>query len=439
MSVPFGFGMPGGDDDPNRPGPDNPFAALFSGDPNALGAMFTQLGQMLSYSGGPVNWDLAKDVARKTAAAAGSDPSMTAGERHEVDEAIRLAELWLDPLTTLPVGATASLAWSRAEWIEHTLPVWKQLVEPVAARVVEAMGSAMPMQLPDEMREAAGPLLGIMKQMGGAMFGAQVGQALGSLAGEVLGATDIGLPLGPSARAVLVPTNVATFGEGLGVPADQVRLYLALREAAHQRLFAHVPWLRAHVLAAVESYAGGISVQMDKLEEIVSGLDPMNPEAIGEAFNEGMFTPENTPAQQAALARLEAILALIEGWVDDVAGAAAAEHLAAAPQLREAIRRRRATGGPAEQTFGTLVGLELRPRRLRDAAELWHRLSEARGIEGRDAIWAHPDLLPTAEDLDDPGAFVSGKELDISSLLDGSLGEAPPEGELPDSGDEPQK
>lgn len=439
MSVPFGFGMPGGDDDPNRPGPDNPFAALFSGDPNALGAMFTQLGQMLSYSGGPVNWDLAKDVARKTVAAAGSDRSMTAAERHEVDEAIRLAELWLDPLTTLPVGATASLAWSRAEWIEHTLPVWKQLVEPIAARVVEAMGSAMPMQLPDEMRDAAGPLLGMMKQMGGAMFGAQVGQALGSLAGEVLGATDIGLPLGPAARAVLVPANVATFGEGLGVPADQVRLYLALREAAHQRLFAHVPWLRAHVLAAVESYAGGISVQMDKLEEIVSGLDPMNPEAIGEAFNEGMFTPENTPAQQAALARLEAILALIEGWVDDVAGAAAAEHLAAAPQLREAIRRRRATGGPAEQTFGTLVGLELRPRRLRDAAELWHRLSEARGIEGRDAIWAHPDLLPTADDLDDPGAFVSGKELDISSLLDGSLGEAPPEGELPESGDEPQK
>ncbi len=432
MSTPFGFGVPGGDDDPNKGlGPDNPFAALFSGDPNALGAMFTQLGQMLSYSGGPVNWDLAKDTARKTVAAAGADPSMTAGDRAEVDEAIRLAELWLDPLTTMPAGANAALAWSRAEWVEQTLPVWKQLVEPVAARVVEAMGGAMPTQLPEEMRDAAAPLLGIMKQMGGAMFGAQVGQALGTLAGEVVGASDIGLPLGPPSRAVLVPANVAAFGEGLGIPADQVRLYLALREAAHQRLYAHVPWLRQHILSAVESYAGGISVQMDKLEEIVSGLDPMNPEAIGEAFNEGMFTPENTPAQQAALARLEAMLALVEGWVDQVAGGAAAEHLAAAPQLREAVRRRRATGGPAEQTFGTLIGLELRPRRLRDAAELWHRLSEARGIDGRDAIWAHPDLLPTADDLDDPQAFVSGKELDISSLLDGSLGEAPPEGEPP--------
>lgn len=432
MSTPFGFGMTPGDDDPNQgPGPDNSFAALFSGDPNALGAMFTQLGQMLSYSGGPVNWDLAKDTARKTVAAAGPDPSINAAERHEVDEAIRLAELWLDPLTVMPAGANASLAWSRAEWIENTIAVWKQLVEPVATRVVEAMGGALPAQLPEEMRDAAAPLLGMMKQMGGAMFGAQIGQALGSLAGEVLGATDIGLPLGPPARAVLVPANVAAFTEGLGIPADQVRLYLALREAAHQRLFAHVPWLRAHVLSAVEAYAGGISVQMDKLEEIVSGLDPMNPQAIGEAFNEGMFTPENTPAQQSALARLETMLALIEGWVDEVAGAAAAEHLAAAPQLREAIRRRRASGGPAEQTFGTLIGLELRPRRLREAADLWQRLSEARGLDGRDAIWAHPDLLPTSEDLDDPASFVTGKELDISSLLDGSLGEAPPEGELP--------
>src|SRR4051794_4166894 len=160
MSTPFGFGMPAGDDDPNQgPGPDNPFAAMFSGDPNALGAMFTQLGQMLSYSGGPVNWDLAKDTARKTVAAAGPDRSIGAGERAEVDEAIRLAELWLDPLTVMPAGANASLAWSRAEWVENTLDVWKQLVEPVATRVVDAMGNAMPAQLPEEMRDAVTPLL----------------------------------------------------------------------------------------------------------------------------------------------------------------------------------------------------------------------------------------------------------------------------------------
>ena len=62
-------------------------------------------------------------------------------------------------------------------------------------------------------------------------------------------------------------------------------------------------------------------------------------------------------------------------------------------------------GGPAEQTFATLVGLELRPRRLREAAALWWAVTEKRGISGRDAVWSHPDLLPTAEDLDDPLGF----------------------------------
>jgi putative hydrolase len=270
------------------------------------------------------------------------------------------------------------------------------------------------------MAAQAGPLVGMMRQMGGAMFGAQVGQALGTLAGEVLGATDIGLPLGPAGRPALVAANVAAFSEGLGVAPSEVRLYLALREAAHQRLFAGVPWLRGHVLSAVETYAGGISIDMSRIESIVQDLDPTNPEAISRALSDGMFTPEQTPTQQAALARLETLLALIEGWVDEVVNAAAVSHLspASASALRESLRRRRAAGGPAEQTFGNLIGLELRPRRLREAAALWQELRVARGVDGRDAVWEHPDLLPSGPDLDDPSAFVHPVELDFGSLLD---------------------
>ena len=81
----------------------------------------------------------------------------------------------------------------------------------------------------------------------------------------------------------------------------------------------------------------------------------------------------------------------------------------AAAALAETVRRARATGGPAEATFATLVGLELRPRRMRDAANLWAALRDARGAEGRDAVWSHPDLIPTSADLDDPLGFVSGE------------------------------
>ena len=427
---PFGFGfgglpgMPGG-------GSGNPLESLFGAmNPGDLGAAFQQLGQMLSFDGGPVNWDLAKDLARQAvvqgAEDGSKDRSVGEAERTAVAEAMRLADLWLDSATSLAVGANSAVAWSRAEWIEATLPAWKELVDPVAERVANAMGGVVP----EEMQAMAGPLLGVMRSMGGAMFGSQIGQALGALAAEVVGSTDVGLPLGPAGKAALLPQNIEAFGEGLEVPADEVRLYLALREAAHQRLFAHVPWLRQHLFGAVEAYARGIKVDASRLEDLVGQIDPSNPESMQEAMAGGLFQPEDTPEQKAALARLETALALVEGWVDAVVHAAAAPHLPHAAALRETLRRRRATGGPAEQTFATLVGLELRPRRLRDAARLWASLADARGTDGRDALWEHPDMLPTTKDLDDPDGFVHRDDHSTAedgidfSKLDEMLGKA---------------
>ncbi|MFE0801543.1 zinc-dependent metalloprotease [Streptomyces sp. NPDC058812] len=419
---PFGFGPGAGG--LGGPGADNPFAAMFgSMNPNDLGAAFQQLGQMLSYEGGPVNWDMAKQIARQTVSQGTpdgtKDASVGPAERNAVQEAVRLADLWLDDATALPSGAGTAVAWSRAEWVEATLPAWRELVDPVAERVGTAMGDV----LPEEMQAMAGPLIGMMRSMGGAMFGTQIGQAVGVLAGEVVGSTDVGLPLGPAGKAALLPVNIEAFGKDLGVSQEEVRLYLALREAAHQRLFAHVPWLRSHLFGAVDGYARGIKVDTAKLEDVVGQFDPQNPEQLQEALQQGMFQPEDTPEQKAALARLETALALVEGWVDAVVHAAAKPRLSSADALRETLRRRRASGGPAEQTFATLIGLELRPRRLRDASRLWASLTDARGVDGRDGLWAHPDMLPTATDLDDPDGFVHREQLDFSEL-DKMLGEA---------------
>ncbi len=454
-NFPFGFGPGAG-----------------AGQPEDLGAAFQQLGKLLSWQGGPVNWDLATDLARQAVSASG-DRSVSASDRRAVIDALRLAELWLDPATVFAASSTAAQAWSRAEWVEHTMTSWRALVDPVAGRVVESLanliGSAQgplgqlglgqlglaqpgpgepgpgapgpgePGGLPPALQGIPGlpdlsALTGQMQQMmasmGGAMFGAQVGQALGGLAVEVMGSTDVGLPMGPPGTAALVPANVAAFGEGLGVPEDQVRLYLALREAAHHRLYAHVPWLRAHIVEAVAAYARGIMVDTSELEEAMGRIDPMNPEALQQALTGGLFEPQDTPEQKASLARLETALALVEGWVDEVVDAAATPHLPGAGALRETVRRQRATGGPAEQTFASLVGLELRPRRLREAAALWRAVLATRGVEGRDAVWAHPDLLPTASDLDDPEGFAAGGSapLDLSGL---DATTAPPEPDDP--------
>ncbi|BCB81577.1 zinc-dependent metalloprotease [Phytohabitans flavus] len=399
--IPFGFALPGAQPpDPN--------------DPQQMQQFMAQLQQLLASPGsGPVNWDLARQVAVSQLGAA--DPAVNIYERNEVDEALRLADLWLEPAAALPSGIRTSVAWTRNEWIYNTLDVWRKLCDPVAGRMVAAMGDLVP----PEARAQLGPMQSMVTTLGGALFGGQLGQALGSLAAEVLSAGDIGLPLGPAGTAALVPTNIKEYGEGLELPLDEVRLYVALREAAHQRLFQHVPWLRGHVLTAVETYAAGITVNREAVEEAMGRIDPTNPESMQAMALEGIFTPEDSPAQKAALARLETALALVEGWVCHVVDQAAGDRLPNVVRLGEAFRRRRAAGGPAEQTFAALVGLELRPRRLREAAALWAALTEHRGTAGRDALWGHPDLLPSEEDFADPQTFARS-QLDLGDL--GELG-----------------
>lgn len=376
-------------------------------DPRAMAQAMAAVQQLMASAGdGPVNWQLAHDVARQAAVAEG-DPAPSSSDEREVAEALRLADLWLDPVTDLTSAAAAGRAWSRSEWVEATLPTWKRLAEPVAAHVADAVASAMAEQVPEEARGMVAGASSMMRSIGGTVFGAQLGQAVGGLSREVVSATDVGVPLVAGSTTALLPSGVAAFADGLGVPTGEVRLFLAAREAAHARLFAGVPWLRGHLLGTVEAYARGITLDTSRIEEAVRNIDPSDPTALQDALGSGMLEPEKTPAQQAALERLETALALVEGWVDHVVDLATRSTLPSSAALREAARRRRATGGPAEHVMAGLVGLELRPRRLREASRLWEAVEAARGTDGRDAVWAHPDLLPTAADLDDPDGFAT--------------------------------
>jgi len=392
---PFGFGGAGG-------------AGFDMAD---LGQIFTKLGEMFSGAGGamgaggqsgPVNYDLARQLASNSIGFVAPVPEKTASA---IADAVRLAETWLDGVTALPAGTTKSEAWTPSDWLDHTLGTWKRLCDPVAEQISAVWAST----LPEEAKSMAGPLLAMMSQMGGMAFGSQLGQALGTMSREVLTSTDIGLPLGPKGVAALMPDAIETLAEGLEQPRSEIMTFLAAREAAHHRLFSHVPWLATQLLNAVEAFAKGMKVDASGIEELARGFDPSalaDPSKMEELLSQGMFEPKTTPEQAAALERLETLLALIEGWVQTVVTAALGDRLPGAQALSETLRRRRATGGPAEQTFATLVGLELRPRKLREAAALWERLTEAVGDDARDAVWQHPDLLPDASDLDDPAAFI---------------------------------
>lgn len=440
--MPFGFSSPGDDDGKDKGagrGDANPFGFPIGGagfdpsaglDPSALGQMFSQLGSMLSGmgtsmsgpgSGGPVNYQLATNLARQQI---GNFTPVLDKETEAVADAVRLAEVWLDDVTTLPAGISKAVAWTPVQWLDETMPTWKGLCDPVAHQISKTWEQ----NLPPEAAQFAGPMMGMMTQMSGMAFGTQLGQGLGQLAKEVLTSTDIGLPLAPEGVGVLLPEAIATFADGLDLPAQEIIVFLAAREAAHMRLFTHVPWLRQRLLSTVEQYARGITIDFSGITDATAGIDPTqlfsDPSKLEELISSSAsFEPTTTPEQKAALDRLETLLALIEGWVENVVTQALSDRIPSTAALTETMRRRRATGGPAEQTFATLVGLELRPRKLREAAVLWSSLLQASDTATRDKVWEHPDLLPDGDDLDAPAAFIDRMIGGGTSEIDSAIAE----------------
>ena len=228
-----------------------------------------------------------------------------------------------------------------------------------------------------------------------------------------------------STQARLIPQNIDLWAQGLEIPIEEVRIFLAIREAASARLFAHTPWLAQYIQDAITAYGRGIRIDMASIQDqaeraMESGeLDITNPQSLSVAINAGLFKPEQSAAQEAALIKLEMALALIEGWIDNVTTIAVANRLPSYGALSETLRRRRATKSPTQQLFATLLGLEVSPRKLRECATFWSEVESEIGLELRDQRWEDAALLPTANDLVDVKKFLDSTIVpdDLSGLI----------------------
>jgi len=415
-------------------------AAGLPNDPEMLKNLIGQLQNALQSSEEGINWTLALDQAKNLAQT--DVRPITPGERSAIEQSFHVAALWLDEATEITELTTTPKLLSRTEWITATMPFWIQLAEPVATSIADSLTEVLRDQAPEEMSGMIEGASKLMRNVGGTLFAIQLGQVVGQLSSEVVSGGDIGIPLlgakDTDQQAAMLPQNLAEFGTGLDIELDQVQLYMAVRELAHARLFRHAKWLKLQLLTSITEFAQGIHIDTDRLEELAVDFDPSNPEELREAMVSGALIPPKSDAQLAALNRLETMLALIEGWVD-VVTAQATTRLPKSAAIAETVRRRRAAGGPAESAFSTLVGLELRPRRLREAAAMWQKLTDDVGAERRDSLWSHPDLVPTTQDIDDPvglvmrltGAEPERDDIDqaIEDLLNDTRDDRPHEGE----------
>jgi putative hydrolase len=351
-----------------------------------------------------LNWTLVETQAKQIASA--NSRKVPESVSKSIDTAMATGSLWLDEVTDVASISSEPKLLSRELWVADSLGLFKDLATPVANRMSEALTENFKENLPEEFSGFMSQASGLMKSAGSVMFAMQMGQALGRMSEEVLSAGDIGLPIFKEPRPAFVAQNLAELVDSLEEDSDQIYFYFVIRELAHARLFKQSKWLREYTVNLITAYAREISIDNTRIVEMSENFDPADIGNIQKAFESGSLIAPRTPSQTIALERIETVLALIEGWVDCVTQAATTR-LPRSSAIAEVVRRKRSAGGPAEKTFLTLIGLELRPRKLREASAMWNQITDAVGIQKRDAIWSHPDLLPTDTDIQDPTALIA--------------------------------
>lgn len=375
-------------------------------DPKILSQLFSQVQAMMTDSEGPVNWELANKTAIELAKESQSQPN--ANFTTEIQNSFDIAQLWLSEHTEF-TNSQAVKQLSRTLWVQDAIPLFKDLAEPVAASMSKALSENLNQVIPEELVGMAEPATKFLENAGAAMFAAQLGQSVGKLSENVLSSTEIGIPL--SSRPGLVSQNVELFLKELDTPKSEVLIYLAIRELAISALYASNRWLRDQIATQVSSFAAGLKIDPESIQNLAQQIDPSDPSTVNLVIESGGLITPRTPEQEEVLVRIETMLALIEGWADTVS-LNAAGRLPGVNQAFELVRRRQVVGA-AQKTFATLLGLELKPRLQREAMALWQQITQAFGAGKRDEIWRHPDLLPTAEDIKDPSTF-------LKRLADGS-------------------
>lgn len=396
--------------------------------------------------------EMIRDISKKFLTAHGELP-VSISDLANSKEALDIADLWINEATSFPpLSISDNCALSRRDWIDSTLSGWEEIAKPL----VEGMSDAMAAMLKENLGEGSVPLSEIdisgfqipgfdptrfnlpgsgiqipqsvlatvLGTFMSSLISSQLGQTIGNLSTSVTGANDVALPLTKEIRIGLIPQNLNLWGADLEIDPSEIRIYLALREIAAARLFAGAPWLREYIRNAISSYGKGIRVDITAITEqaqeaMSSGqLDPENPESLTLALTGGLFTPEETPTQRAALENLETVLALIEGWIDSVVALAAKDRLPAMTRLRETQQRRRATKSPTQELFASLVGLEVSPRKTREAIAFWEKIVELKDVRSRDEIWDEALLLPRADQLADAERYLASRTVpdDLSGL-----------------------
>lgn len=382
--------------------PDEPFELP----PDLLGRipLFAELAKVLSWTGGPVNWDLARQIAVAIAAGEEKVHELASADAEELAGSFRLAEMWLEegPGIAVPAKMAAVGAVTPARWAERATAM-REIVDPLAAKIVASVRDGTPQVAPESEAAMLGP---VMAQMMPVFMGIQAGVVLGTLSSAVFGTYDVPMPVAEEAAVDIVVPTIDAFADSYGLDRRETRMWVALHQAAHRSLFEATPGVSAHFFALFHNYVAALQVDLSGAFDRLQSLDMTSPERLREAMEEeGFFGLVDSPAAADALAKLQRFLAVLEAFADRAVDAAATR-LPGGPRIAEAMARRATDAGPGQKMFQRFIGVEIPQDLIRTADAFCRGVLVTGGWAALSRVWEDPESLPSLQELSEPSLWL---------------------------------
>ena len=374
--------------------------------------MFRDLARMFTASG-PVNWEVARQFAVWTANNGQAETNVEPLRRMRLEELFRIADLHVAEVTGLTTAASGMVpqvrAVGRAEWAVATLDAYRPLLERLATALADVTGAEPDAVEPDPTTALLGNLTQVM---GPVLLGMQAGFTIGHLAQRAFGQYGLPIPRTAPDELLVVPATMDAFAADWSLPADDVSLWVALSELTHHAVLSR-PHVRARLEQLLLDYVGGFEPDPSALEGKLGELDPSNPAGIQEVLGdpEALLGALQTDAQRQTLVQLEALVCVIEGYVDHVVDVAGRKLVSSFPSLTEALRRRRVERGESDKFVERLFGLDIDQARYDRGTAFVRGVLERAGDEGLSRLWRTERELPTPAEVDAPGLWLERIDL----------------------------
>jgi putative hydrolase len=375
-------------------------------DAGADAPLLREIQRVLLSSTGPVNWELARQIGIASASWSGEDPAPTDVDRRSFEEAVRLAELKVQGFTGLepPHDLPRIEPVRRGQWVQANIEGLKDVVEPAASKLAEAVGRA---QGEAPLAETAGFAQQMVRQLSPLLLGAQVGSVLGYLAQHVLGQYDIALPRSDSPALLFVVPNIAAFERDWSLPPTDFRTWVALHEVTHRFEFAR-PWALGRFRSLLEDFLSTVELDIKGLQTRLESLDMSDPQAMQDMLQgeEGLFGAVLDQEQRLKLGRIQAFMASAEGYGDHVTHAIGRELLSSYGRIEEAMRRYRETE-QGDPVFERLLGIEMKREQYRLGRAFCDRVAELSDEATLARMWDTPESLPSVPELAEPRLWLA--------------------------------